>query len=74
MQSRHIGLLGGIGMALAKLGRMWPTQAVSVKDHDIFRHAYAKVSCPKTTTASSLKRAAKKAKGRKVNKQRHKGK
>lgn len=74
MQSRRIGLLGGIGMALAGLSRMWSTPAVSVKGHDGFRRVYAKVNCPKTTTASALKRAAKKAKGRKINKQRHKGK
>ncbi|WBU87715.1 hypothetical protein [Escherichia phage EP_H11] len=74
MQSRRVGLLSGIGMVLAGLGRMWPTPAVSIKGHDGFRSAYTKVSCPKTTTASALKRAAKKAKGRKINKQRHKGK
>lgn len=75
MQSRRTGILANLGAVLLggarSMGLFPPAVDMGHSNDSSKLGVVAKSS---TTTAAALKRASRKAKGRNINKQRHKGK
>lgn len=75
MQSRRTGILTTLGAVLLggarSMGLLPPAEVLAQFDDSPKLGVVTKSS---TTTAAALKRASRKAKGRNINKQRHKGK